>query len=123
MIDLHKLDKFRLKDTENASYTAAPATAGNSVFKGVCRRQVVPRDLQTTAWDGSTSAFRPALHSASAARRGTRCALLRICFRRGRGALCNSTRLSRKYINNHPYCLHLWKPVDTEIPHPPMICV
>lgn len=28
-----------------------------------------------------------------------------------------------EYINNHPYCLHLWKPVDTEIPHPPMICV
>lgn len=28
-----------------------------------------------------------------------------------------------EYINNHPYCLHLWRPVDTEIPHPPMICV
>ena len=28
-----------------------------------------------------------------------------------------------EYINNYPYCLHLWKPVDTEIPHPPMICV
>lgn len=28
-----------------------------------------------------------------------------------------------EYINNYPYCLHLWKPIDTEIPHPPMICV
>lgn len=28
-----------------------------------------------------------------------------------------------EYINNYPYCLRLWKPVDTEIPHPPMICV
>lgn len=28
-----------------------------------------------------------------------------------------------EYINNYPYCLHLWRPVDTEIPHPPMICV
>ena len=24
-----------------------------------------------------------------------------------------------KHINNHPWCLHLWRPVDTEIPLPP----
>lgn len=24
------------------------------------------------------------------------------------------------YINNHPHCLHLWKPVDVEIPQPPL---
>jgi hypothetical protein len=22
------------------------------------------------------------------------------------------------YINNHPYCLHLWRPVGIEMPHP-----
>lgn len=27
------------------------------------------------------------------------------------------------YINNHPYCLHLWRPKNREIPLPPSITV
>ncbi len=27
------------------------------------------------------------------------------------------------YVNNHPYCLHIWKPTDVEIPTPPTILV
>lgn len=23
-----------------------------------------------------------------------------------------------KYVNNHPYCLHLWRCIDSEIPYP-----
>lgn len=29
----------------------------------------------------------------------------------------------RDYINNHPGCLHLWRPIDREIPLPPSILV
>ncbi len=28
-----------------------------------------------------------------------------------------------KWINNHPYCLHLWKPIAVDIPMPPEITV
>jgi hypothetical protein len=28
-----------------------------------------------------------------------------------------------EYINNHEYCLHLWKPIHQEIPVPPSILV
>lgn len=28
-----------------------------------------------------------------------------------------------EYVNNHPYCLHLWRPVGIEIPMPPSIMV
>lgn len=28
-----------------------------------------------------------------------------------------------RYVNNHPFCLHLWKPIDVEIPLPPVIMV
>lgn len=28
-----------------------------------------------------------------------------------------------EYVNNHPYCLHLWRPTDIELPHPPAIFV
>lgn len=27
------------------------------------------------------------------------------------------------YVNNHPYCLHLWRPIGQEIPRPPSIMV
>jgi hypothetical protein len=28
-----------------------------------------------------------------------------------------------QYVNNHPFCLHLWRPVDVQIPQPPSILV
>ena len=24
-----------------------------------------------------------------------------------------------EYVNIHPYCLHIWKPIGIELPHPP----
>ena len=27
----------------------------------------------------------------------------------------------KSYANLHPYCLHLWKPIDFEFPLPPML--
>lgn len=27
------------------------------------------------------------------------------------------------YVNNHPYCLHLWRPIDTKIIIPPVYMV
>lgn len=27
------------------------------------------------------------------------------------------------HVNNHPYCLHLWRPHDTPIPRPPAVLV
>ena len=28
-----------------------------------------------------------------------------------------------QYVNNHPYCLHIWKPINETIPTPPSILV
>lgn len=28
-----------------------------------------------------------------------------------------------RYVNQHPFCLHLWRPMNAEIPLPPMIAV
>ncbi len=27
------------------------------------------------------------------------------------------------YVNNHPFCLHLWRPIGVEVPTPPMMCI
>lgn len=29
----------------------------------------------------------------------------------------------KDYVNNHPYCLHIWRPINQEIPLPPTIMV
>lgn len=28
-----------------------------------------------------------------------------------------------EYVNDHPYVLHLWRPIGVEIPRPPKLCV
>lgn len=28
-----------------------------------------------------------------------------------------------EYVNNHPYCLHLWRPISEKMPFPPKIFV
>lgn len=28
-----------------------------------------------------------------------------------------------EWVNNHPYCLHLWRPIDAEIPRPHYLMV
>ncbi len=28
-----------------------------------------------------------------------------------------------EYVNNHPFCLHLWRPVGVELPAPPSLMV
>ena len=28
-----------------------------------------------------------------------------------------------EYVNNHPYCLHLWRPIGVSLPMPPSIMV
>jgi len=28
-----------------------------------------------------------------------------------------------QWINNHPYCLHMWRPTKAEIPMPPLVAV
>lgn len=29
----------------------------------------------------------------------------------------------KDYVNNHEYCLHIWKPIDQEIPTPPSLMI
>ena len=42
----------------------------------------------------------------------------------GENEVCYELHPAKKdYINNHPYCLHIWKPIDQKIPLPPSIMV
>jgi hypothetical protein len=27
------------------------------------------------------------------------------------------------YVNHHPFCLHLWRPQEVDVPQPPLLCV
>ena len=37
--------------------------------------------------------------------------------------VCQFHPPSCHYVNNHPGCLHMWRPVDGTFPMPPVICV
>lgn len=121
MIDLHKLDKFRLKDREREFY-GCTGDSGNGVFKvyvgGKSFRVIASNGM---GWEHVS------VSPGSAQRKccptwDEMCAIKDMFFGEDERVMQFHPPKS-EYINNHPYCLHLWRPVDTEIPHPPMICV
>jgi hypothetical protein len=44
------------------------------------------------------------------------CFVKELFFERGEPAM--QLHPAKDYVNNHPYCLHLWRPLDAEIPLP-----
>lgn len=46
----------------------------------------------------------------------------RLFFREGETAMQLHVPAT-DHVNHHPYCLHLWRPLDREIPRPPAIFV
>ena len=55
MIDLHKLDKFRLKDRERRRGFYGCTGIGETVFSRCIGDKVVQVILLSTAWDGNTA--------------------------------------------------------------------
>lgn len=121
MIDLHKLDKFRLKDREREFY-GCTGDSGNGVFKvyvgGKSFRVIASNGM---GWEHVS------VSPGSAQRKccptwDEMCAIKDMFF----GADECVMQLhppKADCVNLHPYCLHLWKPLDDKIPRPPKFCV
>lgn len=50
---------------------------------------------------------------------GKKCVLLKTYFFEGNKVVMQLHPSEEEYVNNHPYCLHLWKPKSAIIPTPP----
>lgn len=48
---------------------------------------------------------------------------IRECFWRDDETVMQLSVPRAEHVNNHPYCLHLWRPLTVDIPRPPRLMV
>ena len=113
MKDLHTLDKYRLKGPYGFD-----GDSGNGYFKVY----VQGRSFFVIASDGggwdhvSVSPGNPKRKACPTW--DEMCAIKDMFFEEEETVVQYHPPKS-DYVNNHPYCLHLWRPQNQEIPRPP----
>lgn len=118
MKNLHTLDKYRDRDAERSRF-GVDGDGGNGVFKVY----VCGRSFRVIASDGG--GWEHISVSPCNKKRQTCPSWEEMCeikdmFFGPEERVVQFHPPASEYVNNHPYCLHLWKPVGVEMPHPPM---
>lgn len=121
MKDLYTLNQYRETEAERSIY-GVPGDGGNGCFKVF----VGGRAFFVIASDGGGWEH----VSVSPCNRKRRtcptweemCAVKDMFFREDECVVQYHPPKS-DYVNMHPYCLHMWRPLDTELPRPPAILV
>lgn len=121
MKDLHMLDKYRQYDDERKLY-GINGDSGNGIFKVY----INGRSFRVIASNGG--GWEHVSVSPLNAKRKTcptweeMCAIKDMFFEPEEQVVQYHPPRS-EYVNNHPYCLHLWRCIWKEIQHPPTIFV
>lgn len=119
MKDLHTLEKYRLTDHER-KYYGAIGDGGNGCFKVyVDGRSFFVIASNGGGWD-HVSVTPCNRKRQTCPTWDEMCAIKDMFFEPEEGVVQYHPARSQ-YVNNHPYCLHLWKPNNGEqIPFPPI---
>jgi len=121
MRDLHILDKYRQADLERRVY-GTTGDSGNGIFKVY----IEGRSFRVVASDGG--GWEHVSVSPLSTKRKTcptweeMCAVKDLFFMPEERVVQYHPPQS-EYVNNHPFCLHLWRCTTADFPHPPMIFV
>lgn len=113
MKDLHTLDAYRLLDYERRFY-GTTGDGGNGVFKVF----VKGKSLHVIASNGGGWEHVSVSKPNRCPTWDEMCAIKDMFFGPEECVVQYHPPKS-EYVNNHPYCLHLWRPIGQEIPRPP----
>ena len=117
MKDLNQLNEYRLKEYERKIYGAA-GDGGNGVFKVfVSGRSFHVIVSNGGGWD-HVSVTPCNLKRKTCPTWEEMCAIKNMFFNEDEIAI-EYHPAKEDYVNMHPYCLHLWKPQNEDIPKPP----
>lgn len=121
MKDLHTLGKYRLKEKERSIY-GRDGDGGCWCFKVYANgRSFNVIDSNGGGWEHVSvspwSDNRKCCHTWE-----DMCAIKNLFFEPEERVVQYHPPES-EYVNNHPYCLHLWKPTTAVLPFPPAIFV
>lgn len=119
MKDLHTLDKYRLTDQERQYYGMA-GDGSNGCFKVyVDGRSFFVIASNGGGWDHVSVS--PCNRKRQTCPTWEEMCEIKDMFFEPEEAAVEYHPAKSQYVNNHPYCLHLWKPNDgTELPLPPI---
>lgn len=121
MKDLTTLEKYRLRDDERRFY-GINGNHGNGIFKVY----VNGKSFRVVASDGGGWEH-VSVSPCSEKRKNCptwdeMCAIKDMFFSEEETVIQYHPPKS-DYVNMHPYCLHLWRPTNLDIPRPPSIFV
>ena len=114
MRNLTELDKYRERDAENRLY-GVPGDSGNGCFRVfVNGRSFYVIASNGGGWD----------HVSVTMKNGKRCptwdemCAIKDMFFLPEECVLQYHPSKKDYVNIHPYCLHLWRPQNQQIPTP-----
>jgi hypothetical protein len=115
MIDLHQLDRHRLATSEIAVYGTV-GNSGNGIF--AFKSRVDHRELRVVASSGS------GWEHVSVSKRSKPPSWAEMEWIKRKffkpDEVCMQLHVAvEDHISAHPNCLHIWRPLDAEIPLPP----
>lgn len=122
MRDLRSLDRYRLRDRELATY-GQTGNSGNGCFKVFVRgRSFFVIASNGDGWD-HVSVSPGSQRRQSCPTWDEMCAIKDMFFE-PEEAVVQYHPAKSAYINNHPYCLHLWRPNNgATLPTPPTVFI
>jgi len=122
MRDLHTLDKYRLTDYEKSVY-GCRGDGKNGAFKVyVGGRSFFVIASHGGGWDHVS--VTPCNRKRQTCPTWDEMCAIKDMFFEPEEAVVQYHPAKSQYVNNHPYCLHLWRPNDgTALPVPPPIFV
>lgn len=117
MKNLHTLDDYRLKDFE-MKFFGTTGDEGNGVFKVFVQgRSFFAIATSEAGWEHVSVSRKNRCPTWE-----EMCAVKDMFFEKEECAIQYHPRES-EYVNNHPYCLHIWRPIGIAIPEPPSYLV
>lgn len=117
MKNLKTLDKYRLVNEEKRLY-GANGDGGNGIFKVF----VNGKSFRVIASNGGGWEHVSISRQNRCATWDEMCAIKDMFFEAEECVIQYHPPKSN-YVNNHPYCLHLWRPLTQDIPTPPTLFV
>lgn len=121
MKDLHKLDKYRETDFEKKFYGTI-GDSGNGAFKVfVGGRSFFVIASNGGGWEHVS--VTPGSKSRKTCPTWEEMCAIKDIFFEAEDRVVQYHPPRSEYVNNHPYCLHLWRPTSEKMPFPPIVFV
>lgn len=121
MKDLHSLDKYRCKEDEQRIY-GTNGDGGNGIFKVfVGGRSFCCIASCGGGWDHVS--VTPCNRKRQSCPTFDEMCAIKDMFFSDDECVVQYHPPKSDYVNNHPYCLHLWRPIGVDLPRPPAIFV